>query len=285
LIYKASVNSRDAVFHLPKERLMDLAITGVLAKQLLSMSKKDPQLAQALALQYLDSIDKVSMARYLLSGEIALKLLVERFALNPEKTVRDLQALPERKPGARRGRKPKALEIVKAEPVAKRGRRGRRRHRLSADQVEGIKAQVITFLKRQPWSTRKAISKAVDFPSLALYNRIIGELKNSGEVIQKGQKAKALYALDGRRSRKVASAKPVLRKKKATNGRRKRGKKSAAIKLVVKKRRSSKRTPLLCPVPGCTNKAAPIFGMVCKDHKDLPKAERDALFAARREMN
>jgi hypothetical protein len=28
----------------------------------------------------------------------------------------------------------------------------------------------------------------------------------------------------------------------------------------------------LCPVPGCTNRAAPVFGMVCSKHKDLPKA-------------
>jgi len=29
----------------------------------------------------------------------------------------------------------------------------------------------------------------------------------------------------------------------------------------------------LCPVPGCKNKAAPIFGMVCADHKSVPKAK------------
>jgi hypothetical protein len=28
----------------------------------------------------------------------------------------------------------------------------------------------------------------------------------------------------------------------------------------------------LCPVPGCKNRAAPVFGMVCSKHKDLPKA-------------
>jgi hypothetical protein len=28
----------------------------------------------------------------------------------------------------------------------------------------------------------------------------------------------------------------------------------------------------LCPVPGCANRAAPVFGMVCSKHKDLPKA-------------
>lgn len=40
--------------------------------------------------------------------------------------------------------------------------------------------------------------------------------------------------------------------------------------VVVKARRKG---PLqLCPVPGCKNAAAPVFGMVCAKHKDLPKA-------------
>jgi hypothetical protein len=29
----------------------------------------------------------------------------------------------------------------------------------------------------------------------------------------------------------------------------------------------------LCPVPGCKNPAAPVFGMVCAKHKDLPKTK------------
>jgi hypothetical protein len=29
----------------------------------------------------------------------------------------------------------------------------------------------------------------------------------------------------------------------------------------------------LCPVPGCKKPAAPVFGMVCAKHKDLPKAK------------
>jgi hypothetical protein len=29
----------------------------------------------------------------------------------------------------------------------------------------------------------------------------------------------------------------------------------------------------LCPVPGCKNPAAPVFGMVCAKHKDMPKAK------------
>jgi hypothetical protein len=37
--------------------------------------------------------------------------------------------------------------------------------------------------------------------------------------------------------------------------------------------RQRRKGPIqLCPVPGCTNRAAPVFGMVCAKHKDLPKA-------------
>ena len=43
-----------------------------------------------------------------------------------------------------------------------------------------------------------------------------------------------------------------------------------------------KAPPQLCPVPGCKNRAAPIFGMVCSDHKDVPKAKIKAYREARR---
>lgn len=34
-----------------------------------------------------------------------------------------------------------------------------------------------------------------------------------------------------------------------------------------------RRPKQLCPVPGCKNPAAPVFGMVCSKHKDIPKPE------------
>jgi hypothetical protein len=40
---------------------------------------------------------------------------------------------------------------------------------------------------------------------------------------------------------------------------------------VATKRR--KLPPQYCPVPYCRNVAAPIFGMVCSQHKDVPKAQ------------
>jgi hypothetical protein len=38
-------------------------------------------------------------------------------------------------------------------------------------------------------------------------------------------------------------------------------------------RKPAARPKQLCPVPGCTNPAAPVFGMVCAKHKDVPKAK------------
>lgn len=34
-----------------------------------------------------------------------------------------------------------------------------------------------------------------------------------------------------------------------------------------------RRPKQLCPVPGCNNAAAPVFGMVCGKHKDVPKTQ------------
>jgi hypothetical protein len=42
------------------------------------------------------------------------------------------------------------------------------------------------------------------------------------------------------------------------------------------------RPKQFCPVPGCTGVAAPVFGMVCSKHKDLPKAKIKEYRAQRR---
>jgi hypothetical protein len=39
----------------------------------------------------------------------------------------------------------------------------------------------------------------------------------------------------------------------------------------VQKRKSPPKQ--LCPVPGCKNVAAPVFGMVCKDHRNVAKSK------------
>ena len=47
--------------------------------------------------------------------------------------------------------------------------------------------------------------------------------------------------------------------------------------------RPRKKPPIqYCPVPGCKNRAAPVFGMVCSEHKGLPKAKIKKFRADRR---
>lgn len=55
---------------------------------------------------------------------------------------------------------------------------------------------------------------------------------------------------------------------------------AAKVSVVATKRR---KAPLqLCPVPGCKNAAAPVFGMVCAKHTGLPKATIKKYREARR---
>ena len=51
----------------------------------------------------------------------------------------------------------------------------------------------------------------------------------------------------------------------------------------VSKRGSRRKAPIqLCPVPGCRNPAAPVYGMVCAKHKDVSKAKIKAYRERRR---
>src|SRR5215471_7056533 len=66
------------------------------------------------------------------------------------------------------------------------------------------------------------------------------------EVVSRAREA-ALNALDGRGSVSIRGG------------------------VIIRKRRKG---PIqLCPVPGCSNRAAPVFGMVCAKHKVLPQAQ------------
>jgi hypothetical protein len=47
-------------------------------------------------------------------------------------------------------------------------------------------------------------------------------------------------------------------------------------------RRGRPRAKQLCPVPGCKNPAAPVFGMVCAEHKDVSKTKIREYREARR---
>ena len=53
----------------------------------------------------------------------------------------------------------------------------------------------------------------------------------------------------------------------------KRGRPLKATTLAAPKKARKKMPPQYCPVPGCKNKAAPVFGMVCAKHKDIAKSK------------
>lgn len=58
---------------------------------------------------------------------------------------------------------------------------------------------------------------------------------------------------------------------------------SAPVAKKKARQKARKKAPLqLCPVPGCKNPAAPIFGMVCAKHKGLAKAKIRKYREARR---
>jgi hypothetical protein len=56
-------------------------------------------------------------------------------------------------------------------------------------------------------------------------------------------------------------------------GKRRGGERARNLSFAAALANRRKAPPQLCPVPGCKNRAAPIFGMVCADHKGLPKAK------------
>jgi hypothetical protein len=60
--------------------------------------------------------------------------------------------------------------------------------------------------------------------------------------------------------------------------------KQPVVHVAVKRTAERKKPPKqLCPVPGCKNPAAPIFGMVCKDHKKVAKSKIKKYRQERRE--
>src|SRR5665213_440048 len=65
-------------------------------------------------------------------------------------------------------------------------------------------------------------------------------------------------------------------------GRRGPGRRGQVVTLSASGRPRNKAPRQLCPVPGCKNPAAPVFGMVCAKHKDVPKAKIKEFREARR---
>ena len=174
---------------------MDLTLSGEITAHVLTLLKKDAGLARHLAGQFLASVDRQVMASYLLSGELALDLLTRRLKANPQRTVRELGRLAQGEQVRGGGGRRRARAAAATGP--RRVKRIKRRKRLSAAQAERLRADVRSFLTKKPWSSRKQLTAAVEFPSQAIYNRIMGELKHAGEVVQKGEKSKTTYAVKG----------------------------------------------------------------------------------------
>jgi hypothetical protein len=68
----------------------------------------------------------------------------------------------------------------------------------------------------------------------------------------------------------------------AALGVRRPGRPAGALASIVGRKPRRKGPMQLCPVPGCKNPAAPVFGMVCAKHKDVPKAKIKKYRDARR---
>jgi hypothetical protein len=51
------------------------------------------------------------------------------------------------------------------------------------------------------------------------------------------------------------------------------GRPAKAAPIAIGKKARKKAPRQLCPVPGCKNPAAPVYGMVCAKHKDVAKAK------------
>jgi hypothetical protein len=168
---------------------MELSLTGDLLAQILSVSKKDTKLPTTLARKYLEVVDPLAIARYLLTKDVAVDLLAQKLRKDPAGTIRALQRMPST--GGARPRRPSAKRAAPA-------RAGKRR-RLNTAQSEALKKQVVAFLAKHPWATRKQLTAAVPLKTQAVYRRIMHELQDAGKIVGKGQKSKAVYALAGAR--------------------------------------------------------------------------------------
>ena len=200
---------------------MKMPITVSFAREIVREAKDNSKLLSMLAGELAKVVDRDALAEYLLDDEMARQLLAQRLAKAPDRTLSDLERLargksvPSNGAAARRAAAPRktAAKAATAPKAAKSGGKGRR-HRLTATEVESYKREILDFLSKNPDSNRKAISGAVGLPTPSIYNRLMGELKNSGQVRSQGQKSKTVYTLTTGATR--APRKATGRKKKKT---------------------------------------------------------------------
>lgn len=174
---------------------MELVLKGDLQKYFLSLVKRDARVARALASQWLEEIETTPMHAYLLSEATATALLTARFKRDPEGTLAALAQLSPRS-------SPRPPERTR-QTLPKRAM-GRKRPRYTTAQVGKLKDQILRFLGANPGANRKQINNAVKIPSLALYHRVMGELRDAKMITAKGDRSKTTYNIrkkPGRKSR------------------------------------------------------------------------------------
>lgn len=170
---------------------MELVVKGDLLRQMLEQARMDDAFAINLAEQLVNEIDPTALNAYLLTAEVATRLLAERIVEDPEDTIQALRELPER---------------TSPPPQGKKRRRRRKRRRYTDAEIEEIKNAIIVYVQDHPWTNRRNIQASVFIPSLALYHRVIGELKEEEALEVRGTRSKTCYRLTAkgkRRARRV----------------------------------------------------------------------------------
>ncbi len=181
---------------------MPLAISGELGSYLVSTLDKDIKLARAMARDYVESIDQQALATYLMPPEVAVELLVGRLQEDPEQTLADLKKLAAGKgiklQEGRGGRsKAGARKTAAGKGQGARRSRSRTRKRMTPEQTAQAKETILALLQRKGWSSRAEITAAAELTSMAVYTRLMGELRRARKVIAHGSKANMVYALAG----------------------------------------------------------------------------------------
>ncbi len=185
---------------------MKFMITESFLKELVKHRALDKKMIASLAAEFIAQTDSTELAKYLLTKEVAVALLAERLQKDPVAEFRRLKEItPEEDARPRRRGRP-AKSDKQAQP-RRRGRppksngvsaktaTGRRKKRLSADKSDKLKDEIREFLKANPGSSRLQILNSVKIPTTAIYNRLMVALKETNEIVSKGEKRNAVYYL------------------------------------------------------------------------------------------
>jgi hypothetical protein len=164
---------------------MDLMLTGDAAQRVLAMAKNDGVLAKLMAQELVIAVDRTVMTRYLLTDRVARDLLARCIAADPETTLAELQRLAA---GGVPSKRKTRRQVKKTRAPAK----PKTRVHMTTAQVAELKDRVLAALKAGP-ASRKQLRRAVKFPSISTYNRIMGELRADRVIKVEGERGKAVY--------------------------------------------------------------------------------------------